>query len=413
MAYLTHMTVSLCLFLTVHSQNSTEYDLHERLFKLYNPNIMPLRNKSEQQKVTMDMYLMSVDNINEKRQTITVKAFLECTWRDEFLTWDLNEYPHVFRINVKNTDIWIPDLALEDTFDKITDLGQEGGRADVKHTGKVTIWPFKMYTVSCKINIKKFPFDTQKCKFDFLSWTNPSSVFVLNSSQSRPDVTYFVESGEWELSHYETKHERNPYGNDSWDHVIVSLEMKRKPLFLFMNAMIPVFCISILNISCFILPADSGERITLSIAVFLTLAVFLTVVNDYMPESSDEIASFSVYVGLQLLGSAITILVIIISLNFFHKEKSKCIPLFLKTVARVCCTSERMQNNATNGTEIINGFGDSNFSDNVNNTVHMPVEDLYVTWRMVSKAVDRVCLISAIIWHTVLLLCLLISAGTS
>lgn len=394
----------------VNSSNFTEFDLHEVLFKSYNPNVMPNRDKTTEFHVRLDMYLMSIDNINEKRQTITIKAFLESTWTDEFLVWDTGEYPGVSRINVRDTDIWIPDLALQDTFDKPTDLGQEGGKADVRSNGHVTIWPYKMYTVACKILIKNFPFDTQECAFDFLSWTNPSSVLTLNSSQIRADISYFTESGEWDLVRSEVKHERRPYGDDFWDHLLFVFELKRKSLFHAMNVMLPVFCISILNVACFLLPSEGGERVTLSISVFLTLAVFLTTVSSYMPESSDEVATFSIYVGLQLFGSAFTIFMTILSLYLFYKENSRDLPCVLKSFVKICCIFKPKQiYNSSDRTEIINGYEDTKVSDKTNSIATTALEDNHMTWKMVSRALDKLCLISAICWHSFLITGLMIS----
>lgn len=394
----------------VNSSNFTEFDLHEVLFKKYNPNVMPNRDKTTELSVRLDMYLMSIDNINEKRQTITIKAFLESVWTDEYLVWETRDYPGVSRINVQDTDIWIPDLALHDTFDKPTDLGQEGGKADVRSNGQVTIWPYKMYTVGCKIFIKNFPFDKQECSFDFLSWTNPSSVLSLNSSQIKADMSFFTESGEWELVRSEVKHERRPYGDDFWDHILFVFELQRKSLFHALNVMLPVFCISILNVACFLLPSEGGERVTLSISVFLTLAVFLTTVNSYMPESSDEVATFSIYVGLQLFGSAFTIFITILSLYIFYKDSSQDIPRVLKSFVKICCIFTPKQiYHSSDRTEIINGYGDTKVSDKTTKMATAALEDPHMTWKMVSRAIDKLCLISAISWHTILIATLMIN----
>jgi hypothetical protein len=395
--------------------NFTELDLHFKLFSNYNPNVMPNIDKSSPLEVTIDMYLMSVDDVDAKRQTFSIKGFLEFSWKNEFLQWEPEDYPGVTRINVKNSDIWIPDIALQDTFDQITDLGQDGGRADIKNDGTVTIWPYKVYTVACKILIAKFPFDKQTCTFDFLSWTNPSSVLQLRTSQEKLPLDYFSESGEWELLNTSITHERRPYGNDAWDHIIMTFELKRKSLFQILNIMLPVFCISILNITCFMLPSDEGERVTLAISIFLTLAVFLTMINSNMPETSEEVAKFSVYVGLQLFGSACTILVTIISLNLYKKKTNKNIPCFLKYFVKIVCVEEWQNNNikchrANELTEEINGNVKHEFTEeNGNVTAVEEVNHITPTWEMFSIALDRLCLVFTVFWHVILVIYLMVS----
>ena len=395
-------------YLQTTGLNLQEVNLHKDLFKDYNPNVIPQQNKTIPVEVTLDMFLMSIDKIDEKRQTISIKAFLEIQWYDAFLTWDTTKYTEVPRISVKNTDIWIPDVVLQDTFDKLTDLGQVGGKGNVESNGLVTIWPYNIYTVACKVLVGKFPFDKQKCQFDFLSWSHSTSVLTLKSTQNKPEMKYFTESGEWDLIGSEVDLVRRAYGNDSWDHVYFHFEMQRKSLYQILNVIVPVLCISILNIVSFLLPSESGERVTLSISIFLTLAVFLTTVNSYMPESSDEVASFSVYIGLQLLGSAITIMFTVISLNLFHHEKNIPLPGFLKTLVKICCIKKSKQHY-----EIGKDIPNENAMACLNETGHGQINDddeySFVTWSLLSKSVDKLCLVSAVVWHIVLTVSLLIN----
>jgi cation transporter family protein len=388
--------------------NLQELNLHKELFKNYNSNVMPQDNKTEPIEVTLDLILMAIDEVDEKRQTISIKAFLEIQWQDAFLSWNSSKYPEISRISVKNSDIWIPDVALQDTFDKLTDLGQVDGKANVENNGLVTIWPYNIYTVSCKVSIGKFPFDKQSCQFDFQSWSHSRSDLVLKSKQKKPGLKVYKESGEWDLVSTKVVQESRPYGNESWDHVLFHFELKRKSLYHVMNVFVPVLCISVLSIISFLLPSESGERVTFSISIFLTLAVFLTTVNSSMPESSDEVASFSVYVGLQLFGSALTIIFTIISLNLYHHDKCVHVPQLLKMLVKACCVQKK--EDLPVSTDIEN----ENASKCLNDTAAQDTSMLGrkigdVTWEMASKAIDKVCLYSAICWHVILTASLLIS----
>ena len=56
------------------------------------------------------------------------------------------------------------------------------------------------------------------------------------------------------------------------------------------HVMVPVVLTSSLNTLCFILPPDSGEKVTFSISVFLSLAVLQGIVNNALPVTSDGIS---------------------------------------------------------------------------------------------------------------------------
>ena len=67
--------------------------------------------------------------------------------------------------------------------------------------------------------------------------------------------------------------------------------------------MFPCILTSAVAALTFMLPVESGEKISLEITVLLSLAVFMLVVSESMPPSSDNlpiigmIAYISVYVG--------------------------------------------------------------------------------------------------------------------
>ena len=65
------------------------------------------------------------------------------------------------------------------------------------------------------------------------------------------------------------------------------IQLQRKPLFYLLNLLFPCTLISTIAILGFLLPPDSGEKVSLEITVLLSLAVFLLVVSETMPPTSE------------------------------------------------------------------------------------------------------------------------------
>ena len=390
----------------------SESDLHKRLFNGYNLAIMPRSNDSEKLLVTLDMQLLSIEAIDEKKQLCTIRAFLEVRWRNEKLAWNPELYGGLERINVPNEKIWLPDLALLDTYDGLTELGQKGGHAVVDYTGDLIIWPYKMYTVGCKIKVRQFPFDTQTCVFDFLSWTNPTSSIDLRTSVHELNRNRYTENGEWWLEAILTEYYLQHYGNDSWAHVKYTFTVKRKWLFYALNIITPIVCISMLNIVCFMLPASSGEKITLCISTFLSLAVFLTMITSTLPESSDEISTIGWYVGLQLVGSGLTILVTVISILFYTRDSTDYMPPFVRFLCRLCCQKHRQKFKKGSSVSTTKYTGERKMST-VSNGVMVSVYESDVTWVSASYAFDRLCMVVALGWHICLFIGLVVGLNSN
>ncbi|KAL4224033.1 Neuronal acetylcholine receptor subunit beta-4 [Mactra antiquata] len=391
--------------------NLTETDLQRKLFKDYRKDAMPNLNRSKPMEISIQLFINTVYQVDAKEQTITIRGFLELRWRDEFLVWNENMYSNISEITVRDDSIWRPHISLLDAFGTPSDLGY-GGQAVISSGGRIVVWPYKLFTVSCEIAISYFPFDSQSCNFDLASWTSNSSVISLVKVNDTVNISKLKASGEWDVTNTSVNQKSIPFGNEEYDHVIFTINLKRKPLFHVMNLMIPVLCISLLNVISFLLPAEDGERITLSISVFLTLAVFLTIVNDSMPEASDNVAIFSVYVGLQLFGSVMTMVFTVVALFIFHMETERDVPKVLFYFVKLLCmgknasqteelVSERRMNAMTSGSSCKNEvYGDRVTEMNECNKV---------SWKMVSRAFDKLCALIAILWHVLLFIIMIIS----
>ena len=68
-----------------------------------------------------------------------------------------------------------------------------------------------------------------------------------------------------------------------------TITIRRKPLFYVVNLVIPCALISAMSMVEFILPCNSGEKVSLGITVLLSLTVFMLVVAENMPATSDDI----------------------------------------------------------------------------------------------------------------------------
>ncbi|XP_067685347.1 neuronal acetylcholine receptor subunit alpha-6-like [Haliotis asinina] len=113
--------------------------------------------------------------------------------------------------------------------------------------------------------------------------------------------------------------------NETQDWVEVTFVLKRRTTFYILNNILPVVFLSFLNIFVFLLPEESGEKMSLCVSILLSYAMFLTLINSYLPANSDHVCFFSVYVTLLVLISTLTCLVTIFMLvlhTYFQKGKA-------------------------------------------------------------------------------------------
>lgn len=102
--------------------------------------------------------------------------------------------------------------------------------------------------------------------------------------------------------------------------------LKRRPLFLTLSLVLPVIALSIMNAFCFLLPIESGEKMGLSVALFLTFAVFGSILSDAMPKNSDNISLFIVYVTIQIFLSGFSVVMETIVLRLYYPAVCSSLP---------------------------------------------------------------------------------------
>ena len=77
-----------------------------------------------------------------------------------------------------------------------------------------------------------------------------------------------------------------------WKHTGTTfvVHLRRKRTFYILNTIIPVVMLSLLNVLVFILPADCGERMALAVTVLLSFTVYLGIISDSMPKTSESLS---------------------------------------------------------------------------------------------------------------------------
>lgn len=104
------------------------------------------------------------------------------------------------------------------------------------------------------------------------------------------DISNYVSNGEWDIVAVPLIRHVDYYNccPEPYPDVTFYVMLKRRPLFYLMNLMFPCMLITAVAILGFLLPPDSGEKVSLEITVLLSLAVFLLVVSETMPPTSED-----------------------------------------------------------------------------------------------------------------------------
>lgn len=85
------------------------------------------------------------------------------------------------------------------------------------------------------------------------------------------------------------------------------------------NVIFPCLMMSVLTLLVFLLPPDSGEKISLGITVLLAFSVFVLAIAEKMPETSDSMPLIAIYLTVVMGMSSVSVVMTVLVLNFHHR----------------------------------------------------------------------------------------------
>uniref|UniRef100_A0A2K6LFW3 Cholinergic receptor nicotinic alpha 7 subunit n=1 Tax=Rhinopithecus bieti TaxID=61621 RepID=A0A2K6LFW3_RHIBE len=221
-----------------------------------------------------------MDVSDEKNQVLTTNIWLQMSWTDHYLQWNVSEYPGVKTVRFPDGQIWKPDILLYNSSSFPAAFLSSGGHPSL---------PPGIFKSSCYIDVRWFPFDVQHCKLKFGSWSYGG--WSLDLQMQEADISGYIPNGEWDLVGIPGKRSEKFYEccKEPYPDVTFTVTMRRRTLYYGLNLLIPCVLISALALLVFLLPADSGEKISLGITVLLSLTVFMLLVAEIMPATSDSV----------------------------------------------------------------------------------------------------------------------------
>ncbi|XP_014911073.1 neuronal acetylcholine receptor subunit alpha-7-like [Poecilia latipinna] len=293
--------------------------LYHELMLNYNRLERPVQNDSAPILVELGLTLLQIIDVDEKNQVLITNAWLQLHWTDIYLSWNPENYPGVQNLRFPSNLVWVPDILLYNSADERFDATFHTNVL-VNASGACQYIPPGILKSTCYIDVRWFPFDIQKCDLKFGSWTHNG--WLLDLQMMDVDISTYIPNGEWDLVGVPGKRNELYYEccKEPYPDVTFTVTMRRRTLYYGLNLLIPCVLISGLALLVFLLPADSGEKISLGITVLLSLTVFMLLVAEIMPATSDSVPLIAQYFASTMMIVGLSVVVTVLVLQFHHHD---------------------------------------------------------------------------------------------
>ncbi|KAL3832636.1 hypothetical protein ACJMK2_024264 [Sinanodonta woodiana] len=298
-----------------------EYRLVQDLMKEYDKRIRPSKNHTQTLNVTFGVALAQIIDVDERNQIITTNCWLNQGWLDNKLVWDPAKYGNISVIRLPHGDVWKPDILLYNNADVSSTVTTVSTNVIVTNEGNVTWLLMSIFRSSCSIDVKYFPYDVQNCSMEFASWTYDAYRLNIINIGDEGDISNYVTNSEWALLEYKHRRQEITFSCCPEPYVFVKyyIVIKRRPLFYLFNMVMPCVLITLVALLGFYMPSDSGEKISMGITTLLSITVFLMIVAESMPPTSDVVPLIGLYYGITIAIVSATTAMTVLTLNIHHK----------------------------------------------------------------------------------------------
>ncbi|VDM84615.1 unnamed protein product [Strongylus vulgaris] len=145
---------------------------------------------------------------DEPSQNIKLNVWMIQKWKDEYLTWDPRDYGMINSTIIPFKYLWIPDTYLynsvkmsRDETERYMNIQVESQHWKGENGSQLSFLYPAIYTITCRLNIRFFPYDRQNCTLTISSWTNSKSALDYYAD---PEVNLasFIPNEEWDVKSF-------------------------------------------------------------------------------------------------------------------------------------------------------------------------------------------------------------------
>ncbi|XP_041819280.1 5-hydroxytryptamine receptor 3A-like [Chelmon rostratus] len=308
---------------TKYEENSESNCSYQALFKYLNLTknndlytmVRPVKHYNVTTLIHLKMVIYAILDVREIDQSLVLYVWIYMSWRNYHIWWDPDDFCGLNHVLFPAEVLWKPDLSIEEMTEK--DKAPPSPYLSVTNDGLVESRNDEVVISTCRMQVYKFPFDTQICTLSFKSALHSDEIkfkVLLNTSKITEWSREVMRTQyEWLfLNMTVTKKTVDTFGYEQ-SMVVYTISMKRRSVLYIVNFLLPVLFFLCLDLASFLISETSGEKLGFKVTVLLAVTVMQLILNEILPASSDRIPLIALYCigsfALMMLSLLETILV--------------------------------------------------------------------------------------------------------
>lgn len=314
-----------------YSTMDNQIAIHDKVLQGYKKTIRPIFDQDLPLTVSVAFIFRKMHDYDVVSGLFVFTGEIRLTWRDFSLHWNPEDFGNATVTRLPVDEVWIPNIGIGNPAEseEFMEIEIAGFSVAVSSKGVVHLRNSGLIKIMCESDVTYYPFDTHNCSLILNVLNYDADEIQFNPHKQVIESSTFKDNGQWKVAVLGSRIEKTS--------MTVDLQIKRRSSFLVVNIFLPVIFILSMNIVVFLLPVESGERISFSITGFLAFAVFITILTDKVPHQSNPLSIISSIFAFQLANSTMILICNVLVVNLYHrttKITSSCLVGFVRLMRR-------------------------------------------------------------------------------
>ncbi|XP_064629771.1 neuronal acetylcholine receptor subunit alpha-7-like [Lineus longissimus] len=370
---------------------STEQKLTKKLFtdSNYDKEIFPSKTANDTLKVSLGLAVISLIDVDEKNQALVVNGWVRMKWNDYRLRWDPAAYDGISLLRVSDQRVWRPDIFLYNNAKSAYTYADQQVNVIVYSDGHIIWIPPKQIMSHCAMDMRKFPFDQHMCHLAFGSWSFDGNRLDLENfgKDYTIDLADFAPHDEWDIIRNTGARSDKFYAccEEPYPEITYNITISRKSSYYSQIFIGPAVVMTLLIPFIFLLPPESGEKVTLGVGIMICLVLMVLMMEGFLPSALSTAPIIAMYYTSSFILMGISVAFSVRTLGMYWHGSNSSPPALLSKVfvdglGRCLCVKRDNYSGVSND----EGRGDSDIEVKSPKTGHGRKE-----WRLISIVVDR------------------------
>lgn len=311
-----------------------EKKLHKDLFCAYDSNYRPVKDHRSAVNISVRFALKYI-SFDALEETITIHSWVAMKWRDEFLSWDPNDYGNITELQVESTEIWTPRMALYNADASAYQSDYIYSTCLLAKSGNVTCVPHIPHTGICRTTLAYWPYDHQNCTLYFGSWMHTGEQINFQFFNSSPVLMDSYQNGPgWTL--LRVVNERLPGNyeccpNVTYPMLKYTFMLKRESAGLAAIIVVPSVVIIIMTMVSLLLDVKDNSRLGLQCFSLFGHFTFLTEIGYSIPKHGAETPVLILFIRDSMIVTLTSILLTLLLMSL--RRRVQQVPHWLKSLS--------------------------------------------------------------------------------